>query len=213
MRRKLDPRVDALFVEGTDDGAFINALVKARLNIDLATRPYLVRTREDGGGDTWALAEFDNYVARAPAHARVGLVVDRDSNENDKWHPVRERLAKLGLRADQPSVDGAIAQSRFGIWLWPDNVRHGDLETVLEEIIPKSPLLDHARDASRVAKMSHGAEYEEKDERKATLKIRSLWLNASRAGGYGHLIRELPMTETPASKAFLDWFSRLFLTE
>lgn len=48
------------------------------------------------------------------------------------------------------------------------------------------------------------------DARKAALKVRSVWCDAGAAGGYGHLIRNLELTPTPACDAFLAWFTRLF---
>ena len=43
--------------------------------------------------------------------------------------------------------------------------------------------------------------------------MRSIWRDARTAGGYGHLVRSLPLVETDASRAFLDWFKKLYLTE
>jgi hypothetical protein len=42
MAREINARIDALFVEGPDDGAVVNAFVKKRVAIDLAKAPYLV---------------------------------------------------------------------------------------------------------------------------------------------------------------------------
>jgi hypothetical protein len=42
--------------------------------------------------------------------------------------------------------------------------------------------------------------------------VRSIWRNAGAAGGYGHLVRGLPLVSAPASEAFLAWFAALFLT-
>lgn len=96
--------------------------------------------------------------------------------------------------------------------VWPDNVHHGDLESFVAGIVPRSATLDYAEEASRAAKASYGAEFEDHRDRKAALKVRSVWRDASAAGGYGHLVRNLSYVETPASKTFLEWFSTLYLT-
>jgi hypothetical protein len=96
--------------------------------------------------------------------------------------------------------------------MWPDNTSHGDLETFVAGIIPQSALLTYSSEACRVAKDEHAAEYELHHGRKAALKVRSVWRDASAAGGYGHLVRNLELTQTPASDAFLAWFTKLFLT-
>jgi hypothetical protein len=122
-------------------------------------------------------------------------------------------LRRLGPEAlADPAPAGALVDGRYGIWMWPDNVSHGDLETFVTGIVPQSALLTYALEACRVAKADHAAEYEPRHARKASLKIRSVWRDASAAGGYGHLIRNLELTPTPASAAFLAWFTRLFLS-
>jgi hypothetical protein len=212
MVRAIDARVDALFVEGPDDGAVVNALVHKRLGVDLSKRPHLVRATDRGGGDVWALGQFDAFVTTARPEARVGVIVDRDGPENDKWPAVRDRLRRLGGSVDDPTEGGAIVGGRYGIWMWPDNGSHGALETFVAEIVPASPALAYAEEASRIAREVHGAEYEAGHARKAALKVRSVWRDASAAGGYGHLVRNLPLVETAASKAFLSWFVALYLT-
>jgi hypothetical protein len=213
MPRSINAKIDALFVEGPDDGAVVNTLVKKALGIELARRPYLVRANEEGGGDAWALREMERHIATEQPGARVGAIVDRDSLENDKWPAVSALLRRLGMDTlDGPTAAGAIVDGRHGIWMWPDSVTYGDLETFVAGIIPQSALLAYATEASRVAKEEHAAEYAVRHARKAALKVRSVWRDASAAGGYGHLIRNLELTPTPASDAFLAWFTRLFLT-
>ncbi len=212
MARAIIPNVDLLFVEGPDDGAVVNALAARDLGVDLV-RPRLVKVSEEGGGDDWALREFVKRVGTAQPNARVGLIVDRDQPENDKWPSVRERLRKLGHQLPAPSASGAIVDTRFGIWMWPDNVSHGSLEDFVEAIVPDSPLFAHAREATRTARESHGAEYRPPHERKAVLKVRSVWRDASAAGGYGHLVRNLTLNDTSARTAFIAWFETLFLKE
>jgi hypothetical protein len=213
MARAIDARTDALFVEGPDDGAVVNAFVQKHAGVDLGKHPNrLVRTHETGGGDAWALRQFDDYVASAREGARIGVIVDRDGPGNDKWPAVRERLKRLGASSDDPTASGAILHGRFGIWMWPDNVHHGALEAFVQGIVPASAVLSYAQEASLMARQVHGAEYEEGHAAKAALKVRSVWRDASGAGGYGHLVRNLPLVETPASKAFLAWFVALYLT-
>lgn len=215
MSRMINPKIDALFVEGPDDGAVVNALVEKLTGNELSRRPYLVRAADTGGGTQWALREFDEYVAKAPDGARVGVIVDRDGVERrpDNWPAVLARLSRLGATDGSPCATGHIVQGRFGIWMWPDNITvGGDLEDFVAGIVPQSPLLSFAEESSRIARDAHGAEYDAAHFRKAFLKVRSIWRDASAAGGYGHLVRNLPLTETQASSAFLAWFTKLFLT-
>lgn len=106
---------------------------------------------------------------------------------------------------------GVIVSGRFGIWMWPDNQCEGDLETFVNAIVPQSAALNYAIEVCGIAKEQHGAEFDPRHMRKAVLKVRSVWRDASTAGGYGHLLRNLQLTQTPASQAFLAWFTKLFL--
>ena len=97
MAREIDRRRDFLVVEGPDDGAVVNAYVKKALGLDLtAGNRRIVRTKEDGAGDSWALEEFAKYVREAKEDARVGLIVDRDGADNDKWPTVQSSSARPG---------------------------------------------------------------------------------------------------------------------
>ena len=215
MSRIINPKIDALFVEGPDDGAVVNAFIEKRTGISLGSRPYLVRVHDVGGGGKWALREFENYVAAAPEDARVGVIIDRDGVDGrpDNWPSVSALLARLGAVSGSPLCTGHIVKGRFGIWMWPDNITvGGDLEDFVAGIVPPSPVLAFAGEASRSAKDTHGAEYDAAHVRKASLKVRSIWRDASAAGGYGHLVRNLPLVETQASRAFHAWFTELFVT-
>lgn len=213
MSRAINDRIDALFVEGPDDGAVVNALVKKLIGVDLARRPNrVVRTNEDGGGVTWAIREFESYLAAGRPEARVGLVVDRDDVPRDQWSSVRAALQRLGATpGSEPSAAGVIIDGRYGIWMWPDNVTCGDLEMFVAALVPASPLTSYAAESCRIAKEEHGAEYEPRHARKAALKVRSIWRDAAAAGGYGHLIRNLALAPSPACDAFVAWFTELFL--
>jgi hypothetical protein len=124
--RAINAKIDALFVEGPDDGSVVNALVERTLHIDIShRRSRLVRTNEAGGGDAWALRAFRDYVELKHEGARVGLILDRDSAEN---------------------VAG---------------------------ILPESPVLSYASEASRIAKETHGAEYQLRQVRKVRRERRT----------------------------------------
>jgi hypothetical protein len=213
MNREINPNIDALFVEGPDDGAVVNAFVEKLTGKKLG-KSRLVRTNDTGGGAQWALRKFGEYVASAPEGARVGVIVDRDGSDGrpDNWPTVSARLGQLGATDDAPRAAGHIVQGRFGIWMWPDNLTvGGDLEDFVAGIVPQSPILTFAGESSRIARDTHGAEYDAAHFRKAALKVRSIWLDASAAGGYGHLVRNLSLLETQASRAFHAWFTELFL--
>ena len=221
MPREINAEIDALFVEGPDDGALVNALVKKLTGIDLAREAHrIVKAQPDGGGNIWAVRQFKKRIeegrrrSRMDLQARIGLIVDRDDDTNDKWPAVSAILRDLGVDSGSgPDRAGVIIAGRYGIWMWPDNVSHGDLETFVAGILPQAPILAYANEVCRIAKADHAAEYEPRHARKAALKVRSVWRDASAAGGYAHLVRNLPLTQTEACDAFIAWFQMLFLTD
>ena len=99
---------DALFVEGPDDGALVNALVWRHRGIELGRRPWLVRTNDAGGGADWAREECARYVGEAPPGARIGLIVDRDGVDErpNQWPKVRNLLGRLGKHIEDPCRTG-----------------------------------------------------------------------------------------------------------
>ncbi|MCC6873782.1 MAG: hypothetical protein IT378_05665, partial [Sandaracinaceae bacterium] len=138
------------------------------MGIDIA-RSKLVKPHGDGGGVEWVLRQFDLSVGEAPAHARIGAIVDRDLQDNDNADLVAQRLREIAVRAGA-SVDGSIVGGRFGIWMWPDNTNLGALEDFVASIIPPSSALMYADEVCRVAREQHGAEHRAADHRKAQLK-------------------------------------------
>ena len=49
MPREINDKIDALFVEGPDDGAVVNSVVRKLVGIDLARRPHrIVRANDEG---------------------------------------------------------------------------------------------------------------------------------------------------------------------
>ena len=70
MPREIDARIDALFVEGPDDGAVVNALVKKLLEIDLAAKPRrVIRANELGGGDSLGTSRVRRLRHENPARS------------------------------------------------------------------------------------------------------------------------------------------------
>lgn len=223
--RLIDPRIDRIAISESDDtiakvllcgadgpvplgtlGEGVSRVLTLALHLALTQHGFLLVDEIENGlhwsvmPQVWrflvetALAgQLERRIAEAHPDARVGLIVDRDDTANDNWPAVSAILRRLGVDTrDGPSAAGAIADGRHGIWMWPDNVGHGDLEDFVAGIIAPSSILAYAAEACRIAKDDHAAEYELRHAR--------------------HLVRNLPLTPTPASDAFIAWFTMLFLT-
>jgi hypothetical protein len=105
-------KVDALFVEGPDDGALVNAFVNRLTGIDLAREPYRLVKAQPAGGDKWAVRQFKQRIDEGRPGARIGLIVDRDQEANDKWPTISAILQDLGVEPGAgPDSAGAIYAS------------------------------------------------------------------------------------------------------
>jgi len=146
----------------------------------------------------------------------VGFALDADSPLADRWKAVRERLGKSDVKTpDIPPPEGFVGESaqykaKVGVWLMPDNQQDGTLETFLRGLVDDGdPLIGHAECATTKAK-GLGAAFRESDSLKATIHAWLAWQEepglpygtAIRARYFGH--------DSPAAKAFVMWFKRLY---
>ena len=220
MARQLRPKEDALFVEGPDDMAVVNALVKVPLGLDIGRPVELARKPlSQTGGLEAAIAGFERRVRERKAGAHVGLLIDRDGHDGrgDNMPRVEGWSRINGLAANQSAGGGRTVilpdGGRLGIWMWPDNASTGDLENLVASRVTPGSAWDFARQASAEAKAKHLAEFDLLESRKVELKVRSVWLGES-GGGYGHIIgRGKANLSVPGVLGFVKWFSWLFLEE
>lgn len=218
---KPDSAQHKLITEGHDDGAVINKLVLRRLGLNLAQPPShrIVEAPPGEGGVDAAIRKFAAAVeARRPK--RLGLVIDRDgeAGKPDRWLSVRGVLRGAGLSTDEePQPLGLrleVPWGRIGVWLMPDNVSPGTLETFLRRLLPAhpSPLWKHAM-ASTTDAAAQGAPYRQADSEKATLHTWLAWQDPP-GNPYGTALEAgaFDVNEATAT-AFVDWFSWLLEPE
>lgn len=213
---KLDTSNQRVFVEGPNDGAVINKVIAARLKVDLATPPShrIIDAPVGEGGFDEALRRFSAALeARRPT--RLGLVVDRDALDGkpDRWPSVAAVLRTAGLDAGEaPPAEGVrqqVAWGRVGVWLMPDNHSPGDLESLLEAMLPaKGPLWAHATTVTDQSR-SVGARWRDPQRSKACLHAWLAWQDPP-GNPYGTAIEAGAFdVSAPAAVRFADWFGWL----
>lgn len=214
-----DKTMQKLFVEGHSDGAVVNKLVLLRLGVDLS-RPsshQIVQVGQVDGGFDAALGGFAAALA-AKRPARLGLLVDRDATDGkpDRWNAVHAALSNAGLNPPtQPPAEGVRVDAqwgqRIGVWLMPDNLRSGDLESFLEGLLPEPPppTWGFALEATIQAK-SLGATFRETHQPKARFHTWLAWHDPP-GNPYGTAIEARVLSAAaPAVDPFIDWFRWLF---
>ena len=213
------PSNDKLFVEGPDDGAVVNAIVERRFAIDIGPKRLVSAGAAGKRCFDSALDRFATAVANVHPGSGVGLLVDRDGIDGkpDRWGQVRGALERLKLKPPtDPPADGWISEgatqgSRLGVWLMPDNLRYGDLEMFLEEMLPADRALWNYAQTCTGGVPNSAEKFLPKDLRKANIHAWTAWLNPP-GGGYGLAIKRGDLLHTtPAADRFLKWFERLYL--
>ncbi len=75
----------------------------------------------------------------------VAIIVDADNDLPQKWMDIKSIFLNQGITlSEEISPLGLIHKEddrTFGIWIMPNNVDEGELETFIEQLIPENDLL------------------------------------------------------------------------
>ena len=205
-----------LRVEGRDDKFVIKNLLR-RHGVDFADVEVKASEEDEGtGGKDRLLRGMKTEIITSTGRS-VGFVLDADSNPENRWQAVRQRLDDIDLTLPEEIPDGGFVgdtvayQVRVGVWLMPDNHRSGALEEFLMDLAANENkrLLLLAKAATRGA-LSLGAAFGKARRRKAVLHA---WLAWQRRPGlpYGTAITARYFgRDSPAAIRFVEWFQRVF---
>jgi hypothetical protein len=202
-----------LLVEGADDQhSIIHLLSRHGFDWDDKSidRPYVDATE---GVENLLLA----LPATLKSSKRVGVVVDANSHLSDRWAQLRSRADIEGVQLpDVPDPNGTIVagfrpNTQVGVWLMPDNLQPGTLESFLVRLLPEGDTLwPYAGEVVAEAR-TRGARCKEKDHLKGALHTWLAWQeNPGRPFGMA-LGAEVFRHDTPDALRFVAWFRRLFV--
>jgi hypothetical protein len=206
------PRV--LVVEGKGDRwVFPELLELAGIPWPRGNEPVWIE-EQDGISNILAPG-FIEATLKASGGIAVGIVVDADRDPGSRWKRLRARLAASypDFPAALPTTGAvhAIADKpRIGVWVMPDNVRAGMLETLLLALRTGDPALhDHARDATHQAR-TLGAPFRDSHREKAELHAWLAWQDPP--GRQLHeAVRDRRLPPAPqVTEPFVSWFRQLF---
>jgi len=210
--RRTFPRV--LVVEGKDELRVLPELLElAGIPWPRGAEP--VRIEEQDGIRNILAPGFLETTLKASGVKAVGILIDANGDPMSRWQQVRERLAASypALPSDLPP-DGIVHvmadKPRVGVWMMPDNVRTGMLETLLLALrVGDAVLHDHARDATSQAR-TLGAPFRDTHREKAELHAWLAWQDPPGRQLHDAVrARALPPAP-PVTDAFVGWFRQLF---
>jgi hypothetical protein len=204
------PRV--LVVEGSQDKYALAELFE-RGGIDWPRQPPVFIDHGDGYDE--ALDMFTTYLKERDMLS-VGLLLDADGDAAARWQAVEGRLKKYDSTLGVPKEKDAgvvlkpSGGPRLGIWLMPDNLSSGMLETFLADLRPPNDALNALASASVERAKELGARFKETHRDKAVLHTWLAWEDEP-GKSLGHAIKHGCLSqEPPGFVALMDWFCDTF---
>ena len=146
----------------------------------------------------------------------TGIMLDADTNPKGRYDSLRGICLSMfpGLPEHCPG-SGAITENsdnrRLGIWIMPDNVSDGSLETFLKHLVPAhaEPLWRHAR-ASVASARAMGAECRDCHVEKADLFTWLAWQDPPGQYPGRALTKKVLDPHSPSAGSFVKWFRELY---
>lgn len=146
----------------------------------------------------------------------LGMIIDSDENFDTRWKEIRKScLHSIPDLPEQLPQAGMIHETtngiRFGLWMMPDNISRGMLETFLSLMIPESNELiwQYAQDATSEAK-KNGALFSTTHRDKANIYT---WLAWQKPPGQPlpYAIKDKILNPNHQNaQNFIAWFKRLY---
>lgn len=202
-----------LIVEGTDDLHSILHLMGQHgfdWNDESLSRPFVLNA-----GSVDRLLE--SLSVSLKSHARLGILVDADTNPLSRWAQLRDRFRRVGLDLpDTPDPEGTVIsglfpESRVGIWLMPDNSAPGTLEVFLGQLVPEDdPTWAWAEEAVQEARR-RGARCKLIDHPKSLIHTWLAWQERPGIPFGIALQAKVFRHDSEEALRFVAWFNRLFV--
>ncbi len=149
----------------------------------------------------------------------LGIVLDADQDAKNRWKQVVNCFQRANV-AIPPNANerGWIGSGprgiRVGIWMMPDNINPGMIETFLGKLIPDdfTELWNFAGNSTDTAR-KHQADFKDAHFDKAKLHAWLAWRDepGSQLHEAVNLNRpKLLRADAPAAQPFVEWFCRMF---
>ncbi len=192
-----------LIVEGADDQAVAESLLRAN--------EFEVRFTACPKRSVDALIKSMGAEIKVPGRRVVGFVFDANSDPHARWQEVVQNLEGVRPVPEIPEPDGAIIEGspKVGIWMMPDNIKPGELEDLVAEMVRRDDAVWPLAEAYLDSLPDSEREYIKRKPVKAAVHV---WLaNKKQPGRMGAAIGAGHLDVTAASAdRFASWLRRLF---
>ncbi|MEZ5941542.1 MAG: DUF3226 domain-containing protein [Planctomycetaceae bacterium] len=207
-----------LLVEGRDEQRLIPELIERNGIVWGETRDEaIIDIEEFNGVENLLKPGVIEAELKASGLEELGIIIDADEDLEARWQAVRNRCLQefsTQLPEELPQ-DGLVVEResglRLGVWIMPDNLNNGMLETFLTYLVPDqgNTVYQHALTSVSKAK-SIGAPYSESHEDKAIIHTWLAWQNPPGRQLHQAVIERILVPQSDRSKSFVDWFRRLY---
>ncbi|HYI71327.1 MAG TPA: DUF3226 domain-containing protein [Skermanella sp.] len=205
-----------MLVEGQDDLYAIVQLMASHVNWGDKRQDWPVVIEAYGGVEKILASGSISVELKSPKVDTLGIVVDADEDFAGRWQRLRSLcgVAAPGLPPDMPT-DGLITQTgdgkRLGIWIMPDNVSRGMLETFLRYLVPEpeEPIWLRAQEAVAGA-VADGAKCRPHHVDKSNIYTWMAWQDPPGQSFGTALVSKVLDSRAPQALPFVKWFRDLY---
>ncbi|PSB46444.1 hypothetical protein C7B80_13400 [Cyanosarcina cf. burmensis CCALA 770] len=207
---------NVLLVEGKQEVRTIPELMEANGINWGSTKNPIVYIRDYDGYHQLVDADVIATELQASGLSTLGITIDADENPIDRWQSIRNACLKIipNLPDSIPEtglIHTAPNQVKFGIWIMPDNIMRGMLETFLACMIPDTSesVWQFAQQAATEAK-SNGASYKESHYDKANIYTWLAWQDPPGRQLHQAIKECILNPQHPNAQKFVNWFKNLY---
>ena len=214
------PHENLLLVEGQDDKRVIPELMERNgITWELGPKQYCVEIVAAGGLSQLLEPSFLGVSRKRAGLRRLGLLVDSDTNTEATWLRVSQALSKAGIATNTQALDTPMSKGlvttgvpRWGVWMMPDNLSTGMLETFLGHLVKpeQNELWEHSKAACDSAR-DKGAPFRYPTHLdKARIHTFLAWQREPGRQLHQALKHNLLSADCSYAQPFVDWFCQLY---
>lgn len=215
------PNPYQLLVEGAEDKRVIPELIeKHGILWEPNPKQYYVEIKDCGGIENIIKDSFISSRFKTSNLKSLGIIIDADGLSDDQPSRVSAVLGQCKMII--PEFDWTLSENgivtsdhtgkKIGLWVMPDNVSPGMLESLLLRLSPedKPELVEYARSATQNAKSDFGAPYAKAHEHKAIIHTFLAWQDPPGRQLHQAIQENVLSCRSPIAESFVEWFRTLF---
>lgn len=207
-----------LLVEGVDDKYAIAQLMGHHTEWPDNKHLAPVHIEQLGGADNILQDNGAPLRLTTAAITTLGVVLDADDALHSRWRWLREHCGDwVPAMGEVPQATGFIGVNaaegkRFGVWIMPDNVNRGMLETFAHFLVPtnRKELWKYAKEAFATAKADKGAPCSDAHTDKAEIYTWLAWQEPPCNSLGNALVQKMLDPHCQYATQFVQWFLDLY---